>query len=194
MTKNFSLSCDRNQQPIFEELSMYFKDCRCVLEIGSGTGQHAVYFASRLPHLTWHTSDMIDNHESIQAWIAEADLGNVILPVEFHFGKNDWPNLDVDGVFTANTTHIMQRDEAELMMKTIASKLKPGGVFCQYGPMNVNGRHTSESNQAFDQSLRERGYGGICDVAELVDWAEGMTLIEQVSMPANNFLLVWSVK
>ncbi|MBR7887778.1 DUF938 domain-containing protein [Marinomonas sp. A79] len=193
MTKEFSPSCERNQQPILDQLSLYFKDAKNVLEIGSGTGQHAVYFSERLPHLTWNTSDMLDYHGSILAWMAEAKLSNLVAPFEFHFGKNDWPSLDIDAVFTANTTHIMQREEARLMMQTIAKNLASGGIFCQYGPMNINGEYTSEGNREFDQNLRERGCGGICDVAELEEWAGSMALVEKISMPANNTLLVWKV-
>lgn len=191
MKKEFSPSCERNQQPILNQLSVYFRDSKNVLEIGSGTGQHAVFFAERLPHLTWNTSDISDYHGSILAWMADAQLDNLVAPIEFHFGKNDWPNLEIDAVFTANTTHIMQREDAKLMMQTVAQYLKSGGVFCQYGPMNMNGEYTSEGNREFDQSLRERGYGGICDVVELVQWASDMVLVEQIAMPANNTLLVW---
>ncbi len=191
--KDYSPSCDRNKQPIIEQLVVHFEHCKNVLEIGSGTGQHAVFFAERLPHLIWNTSDMLDYHGSIQAWMVEAKLSNIVSPIEFHFGKNDWPSLDIDGVFTANTTHIMQRDAAQLMMETVASNLKSGAVFCQYGPMNVNGKYTSEGNREFDQHLKESGCGGIRDLAELIEWAAGMELVEQISMPANNFLLVWKV-
>ncbi|MCV2403251.1 class I SAM-dependent methyltransferase [Marinomonas sp. C2222] len=191
MAKAFSPSCDRNQQPILDQLSVYFKQAQQVLEIGSGTGQHAVFFAKYLSHVTWRTSDMLENHGSIQAWIDEANLTNLIAPFEFHFGKHAWPDLAVDAVFTANTTHIMQREDAKLMMETVAENLPKGGVFCQYGPMNVDGEYTSEGNRDFDQSLQQGGYGGIRDIAELVEWAVGMTLVEKVDMPANNFLLVW---
>jgi len=193
MTKAFAPSCDRNQQPIFEQLSVHFKECKQVLEVGSGTGQHAVFFAERLPHLIWNTSDMLDYHRSIQAWMAEAELSNIVSPIEFHFGKNDWPSLDIDAVFTANTTHIMQYEDAKLMMETVSENLKSDGVFCQYGPMNVNGEYTSDGNREFDQQLRQSDCGGIRDVAELMEWAAGMELVEQIPMPANNFLLVWKV-
>lgn len=193
MTKNFAPSCDRNQQPILDQLVVHFQGCQQILEVGSGTGQHAVFFAKHLPHLVWNTSDMLENHDSINAWMKEANLSNVIAPFEFHFGKNDWPDLPLDGVFTANTTHIMQRDQAKLMMKTVGENLPSGGVFCQYGPMNVNGEYTSEGNREFDQSLKAGGYGGICDIAELTEWAEEMALVESIPMPANNMLLVWTV-
>lgn len=191
MSKAFSPSCERNQHPILEQLSVYFRNSQRVLEIGSGTGQHAVHFAKHLSHLNWHTSDMVDNHDSICAWMDEANLSNLFPPIEFHFGKNDWPALDVDAIFTANTTHIMQVNEAELMMQTVATKLKKGGIFCQYGPMNREGQYTSASNRDFDQQLQQNGYGGIRDVEELIQWAQGMELIEQIPMPANNVLLVW---
>ena len=191
MSKSFSPSCDRNQQAIIDQLVVYFKNAKQVLEIGSGTGQHAVFFAKRLSHVTWHTSDMLENHDSIKAWMDEAQLSNLVVPFEFHFGKHDWPQLPLDAVFTANTTHIMQREDARLMMQTVAQNLPEGGVFCQYGPMNVDGEYTSEGNRDFDQSLREGGYGGIRDIAELTVWATGMTLVEKVAMPANNFLLIW---
>jgi cyclopropane fatty-acyl-phospholipid synthase-like methyltransferase len=193
MSKGFAPSCERNQQPILEQLSIYFKDRKQVLEIGSGTGQHAVFFAQYLPHLIWNTSDMLDNHKSIYAWMNEASLSNVVAPIEFHFGKHAWPDLPIDAIFTANTTHIMQREDAKLMMQTIAKNLPAGGVFCQYGPMNVNGEYTSDSNRDFDLHLAESGCGGICDIAELKEWATGMILAEQIPMPANNFLLVWKV-
>jgi cyclopropane fatty-acyl-phospholipid synthase-like methyltransferase len=193
MTKGFSPSCDRNQQPILDQLSVHFKDCQQVLEIGSGTGQHAVFFAKNLPHLIWNTSDMVDNHASIHAWMEEANVGNLVAPIEFHFGKNDWPALPIDAIFTANTTHIMQREDAKLMMKVVGEQLPSGGVFCQYGPMNVNGEYTSEGNRDFDKHLEISGCGGICDIAELEAWATDMVLVEKVPMPANNFLLVWKV-
>lgn len=193
MAKGFSSSSERNQQVIIEQLAVYLKNAKQVLEIGSGTGQHAVFFAQRLPHVTWHTSDMLENHDSIKAWMDEAQLNNLVVPFEFHFGKHVWPELALDAVFTANTTHIMQREDARLMMQTVAQNLPEGGVFCQYGPMNVDGEYTSEGNRDFDQSLREGGYGGIRDIAELTEWAAGMTLVEKVVMPANNFLLVWQV-
>ena len=193
MSKGFSTSCERNQQPILEQLSIYFKDSKQVLEIGSGTGQHAVFFAQSLPHLIWNTSDMLDNHKSIKAWKQDEEVKNIVDPIEFHFGKNDWPDLDIDAIFTANTTHIMQREEAKLMMEMVTTHLPSGGVFCQYGPFNVNGEYTSDGNRSFDQHLAESDCGGIRDIEELTEWAIGMQLAYKVPMPANNFLLVWRV-
>jgi cyclopropane fatty-acyl-phospholipid synthase-like methyltransferase len=191
MSKQFSSSTERNKHPIFEQLSVYFKDRQSILEIGSGTGQHAIFFAPKMPHLTWHTSDMPESHASIQAWISESGSGNISNPTEFTVGQDAWPNVTIDAVFTANTTHIMQPQEAQIMMEMVAKNLPEGGVFCQYGPMMVNGEHTSDSNQAFNQSLRQGGFGGIPDINQLASWAEGMNLAAKIPMPSNNFLLVW---
>jgi len=194
MSKRFAPYCERNKQPILEQLSVYFKESQRVLEIGSGTGQHGVYFAEQLPHLMWYTSDMPENHASITAWINESELQNIILPIEFTIGRDTWPGVPVDAVFTANTTHIMQPEEVRQMMALIAANLPDGGMFCQYGPMKINGECTSDSNREFDNTLKASGYGGIRSVEQLIDWGKGMKLIKQIPMPANNFLLVWQIR
>ncbi|QUM77071.1 DUF938 domain-containing protein [Moritella sp. 24] len=191
MTKCFSPSVERNKHVISEQLTVYFKQSQDVLEIGSGTGQHAIHFAHKMPHLNWHTSDMPENHASVKAWILESGSENITNPVKFTVGHDSWPDVNVDAVFTANTTHIMQPDEAQAMMEMVASHLPKGGVFCQYGPMIVNGDYTSDSNREFDDSLKQRGFGGIRDIEQLESWARGMTLVTKIPMPANNFLLVW---
>lgn len=189
--KPFSQACENNKQPILEVLKTFLVDRKCLLEIGSGTGQHATYFAPRLKHLEWYTSDMPDHHHGIKGWLADAPSSNLHLPLSFTIGINPWPLVKVDSVFTANTTHIMQPFEAQIMMQLVAENLPEGGIFCQYGPFNFHGKYTSDSNAAFDQHLGEQGCGGIRDIDELILWAKPMTLIEKVAMPANNFLLVW---
>jgi len=191
MKKRFSPSFERNKHPIFEQLSVHFKNSQNVLEIGSGTGQHGVFFAEKMPHLNWHTSDMPENHDSVSAWITELSLDNISNPIEFTVGQDAWPVVAIDAVFTANTTHIMQLEEAKIMMEMVAKNLPEGGVFCQYGPMVVNGEYTSDSNREFDKSLKQKGFGGIRDIKQLVSWANGMDLVAKIPMPANNFLLVW---
>lgn len=191
MTAEFSPSCERNKDPILSVLTEQFSNTSKVLEIGSGTGQHAVYFAPQLLHLFWQCSDLIANHPSILAWQQEQPSNNLGAPVEFCIGEHEWPIQDADAVFTANTTHIMQPDEAKLMMQLIAKNLPKNGVFCQYGPFNINGQFTSESNQSFDHNLKMQGYGGIRDIDELVSWGEGLTLVDKISMPANNMILIW---
>ncbi|UGA56312.1 DUF938 domain-containing protein [Vibrio sp. VB16] len=193
MSKCFSPSFERNKQVIFEQLSIYFKNSQNVLEIGSGTGQHAVFLAPKISNLNcWYTSDMPENHLSINAWVSESGSDIISNPFTLKIGQDSWPNIEIDAVFTANTTHIMQQKDAQLMMRMIAKNLPKGGVFCQYGPMMVNGEHTSSTNQEFDKSLTKKGFGGIRDIEDLVSWAKGMELVTKIPMPANNFMLVWT--
>ncbi|SDH62532.1 Protein of unknown function [Vibrio xiamenensis] len=194
MSKNFAPACERNKAPILEQLQVHFANATQVLEIGSGTGQHAIHFAKHLPHLKWHTSDSAVNHASIHAYLRDAKLNNLVAPCEFIVGVNDWPKLDVDAVFTANTTHIMQVHEAQLMMALVASHLPKGGVFCQYGPMKIAGDYTGLSDEEFDRHILAQGFGGIRDIEQLQQWAPGLILRERIAMPANNFLLVWRVE
>lgn len=194
MNMPFSQACENNKAPIAKQLQDYFGTRKKVLEIGSGTGQHAVYFAPRLPHLSWQTSDMPNNHSGINCWLAEYPASNLRAPIGFTVGMDEWPDMDIDGVFTANTSHIMQVDEAQGMMHLVAKNLPVNGVFCQYGPFNVDGHYTSESNRDFDQHLKNQGCGGIRDIAELQEWAGPMTLHGRIQLPANNFLLVWIKK
>lgn len=192
--KPFSQACENNKVPILEVLTRAFAGASRVLEIGSGTGQHAVYFAARMPHLHWMTSDLRENHPGILAWIGENPSPNLVPPVELDVRAASWPVDNVDAVFTANTTHIMHWPEVVQMIRGVAALLPPGGVFAQYGPFNYNGSYTSESNQRFDASLRARDAGmGIRDFQAVEETARsgGMVLIEDVAMPANNRTLVW---
>lgn len=192
--KPFSQACENNKRPILDVLSRVLADRTTLLEIGSGTGQHATYFASKLNHVEWHTSDMPDNHIGINAWLDDVVVENLHPPISFTIGDNRnvvWPLIDVDAVFTANTTHIMQPSESKIMMQLVAENLPEGGVFFQYGPFNFQGQYTSESNRSFDQYLNEQGCGGIRDIDELTLWAKPLMLIEIISMPANNYMLIW---
>ncbi|MFQ3189045.1 MAG: trans-aconitate methyltransferase [Paraglaciecola sp.] len=190
--KPFSQACENNKQPILDILSRVLEHKKILLEIGSGTGQHAAYFAPRLMHLEWHTSDMPDKHLGIAAWLADMKVDNLHSPLAFTIGDTStWPLVNVDAVYTANTTHIMQPSDTKLMMKLVANNLLSGGVFCQYGPYNFQGQYSSESNQSFDQHLSEQGCGGIRDIDELILWANPLILIKTISMPANNFMLIW---
>ena len=136
--KPFSQACENNKQPILDVLNRVLADKKRLLEIGSGTGQHAAYFAPKLSHLEWHTSDMPDKHLGIVAWLEDAAVNNLHQPLSFTIGTNAWPIDNVDAVYTANTTHIMQPLEAQLMMQLVADNLPNGGVFCQYGPYNFS--------------------------------------------------------
>ena len=192
MLKPFSQACENNKTHIIEHLKALFSRCNSVLEIGSGTGQHAVYFAQHLPNINWHTSDLVNNHAGINMYVDEYKLINLHKPLAFDIENDKWP-ITVDAVFTANTTHIMSREVAHKMMTLVANHLPIGGLFCQYGPFNYQGKYTSDSNHRFDLWLLERGHGGIRNIEELQRWVEekGLHLEEKILMPANNFILVW---
>lgn len=191
MNKPFSQACENNKQPILDVLVRVLAGSKKLLEIGSGTGQHAAYFAPRLTHLEWQTSDMPNNHKGINAWLEDVSSRSLKLAMSFTIGIDEWPLGNFDAVFTANTTHIMHPSEAQLMMKLVADNLPDGGLFCQYGPYKFQGQYTSDSNAAFDQHLSKQGCGGIRDIDELILWAKPLRLVETISMPANNFTLIW---
>lgn len=194
MTKRFSAACERNREPILAVLRDVFADCRHVLEIGSGTGQHAVFFGRQLPHLTWQASDLPDNHASIRAWQHEAQLPNVLPPLTLDANSADWPHGPFDAVFSANTCHIMAWHEVEAMFGGIGRVLQTGGVLCIYGPFNYDGAFTSAGNAQFDASLRAHApHMGIRDIDSINRLAVTRKLVPQAdcSMPANNRLLVW---
>ena len=192
--KPFSPACERNRGPILQILREVLSDCRCVLEIGSGTGQHAVYFGAQLPYLVWQTSDVAENHAGIQAWLKEAKLPNVRQPLLLDVAASTWPEENFDAIFSANTCHIMSWLEVEAMFEGIGRVLEEGGILCIYGPFNYHGAFTSESNARFDAALRASvPHRGIRD-AEAVDalaMKHGMQLEADHEMPANNRLRVW---
>ncbi|MCG7980563.1 MAG: class I SAM-dependent methyltransferase [Candidatus Thiodiazotropha endolucinida] len=191
--KPYSEACDENKGPILEVLLRLYRDVQTVLEIGSGTGQHAVHFATAMPHLTWQTSDMEENHPGIRAWLREAALPNVRNPIGLDVNRA-WPAGEYDAIFSANTTHIMSWPEVELMFQGVGQVLKRGGCFALYGPFNYQGGYTSESNQRFDQWLKSRDpLSGIRDFEMLDELAASNHLIfsEDVEMPVNNRILVW---
>jgi SAM-dependent methyltransferase len=192
--KPFAESCEQNKLPILYILRETFAQTRLVLEIGSGTGQHAVCFARELPYLTWQTSDVSENHSGIQAWLDEARLSNVLPPLQLDVATSSWPPRIYDGVFSANTVHIMHWPQVEDLFAGIGQVLLPAGRFCLYGPFNSNGRYTAESNARFDIWLKQRDPGmGVRDMEELDRLAleAGLTRIGQHPMPADNFMLVW---
>lgn len=194
MTKPYAQSCDENREPILGVLRNLFRDRRAVLEIGSGTGQHAVYFAAQLPHLIWHTSDVAENHVGIKAWLDEAHLPNVEPPLALDVTQPRWPTPGVDAVFSANTVHIMSWPAVEACFAGVGRLLPSGGLFALYGPFNYDGRYTSESNARFDAWLKSRDpRSGIRDVRDLDALAGAARLepLHDVEMPVNNRILCW---
>ena len=194
LEKPFSQACENNQQAIFAIIESVFAKAQHVLEIGSGTGQHASYFAPRLPHLIWQTSDQAEYHPGINAWLDAASAKNLRRPLSLNVDMPQWPIATVDAVFSANTCHIMGWASVVNMFKQLAGVLSAGGTLAIYGPFNYDGQFTSPSNANFDQWLKQRGaQQGIRDfeaVDKLANEA-GMTLLEDNAMPANNRLLVW---
>ena len=192
--KSISPSCDRNQQPIFETLKAVFPKTADILEIGSGTGQHAVYFLTNKSDWCWQTSDITERHEGIQEWLADAGLSNALPPLELEGCSSSWPDKKYDAVFSANTAHIMSWDEVCCMIRGVANVLMNGGCFCLYGPFNKNGEYNSEGNRRFDAQLRaEIPHMGIRDIEDLVGEADtaGLSFEKEIEMPANNRILVF---
>lgn len=191
----FSEACEQNKGPILEVLEEAFRERHRILEIGSGTGQHAAWFPAALPHLQWLPSDRAGNLEGIRQWLAEAGLANVAAPVELDVHDSPWPVAGVDGVFSANTAHIMDDATVAAMFAGVGRLLEGGGTFVLYGPFNYGGQYTSDSNARFDQWLKARDPAmGIKDFESLVALAAaaGMELEADHAMPANNRSLVWS--
>ena len=194
MIKPYSAACDNNRQPIREIIEVLFAGCKEVLEIGSGTGQHAVCFAEKMPHLTWRSSDLRENHAGIQLWLDEANLANAPPPLMLDVNQAHWPELEVDAVFCANTIHIIGWDSVKAMIAGAGRLLPDKGMLVLYGPFNYNNAYTSESNARFDMWLRQRDPdSGIRDFEDVDQLAKAADLYIQrdYAMPANNRLICW---
>jgi cyclopropane fatty-acyl-phospholipid synthase-like methyltransferase len=188
-------SCDRNQGPILEVLLLHFSKSKQVLEVGSGTGQHAVHFAAAMPWLTWQTADMADSLPGIRLWLEDAALPNLPPPLELDV-NGPWPRGPYDAVFSANTLHIMGWPEVRNLFAALDGVMAKDAVLAVYGPFNYGGKFTSDSNAAFDVWLKERysQASGIRDFEAVNALAEsiGLALIADHAMPANNRTLVWT--
>jgi cyclopropane fatty-acyl-phospholipid synthase-like methyltransferase len=187
-------ACERNRDPILAVLRLHFADRTRVLEIGSGTGQHAVHFAAALPFLVWQTSDVAENLPGIRAWLDEAKLTNTPPPLALDAGGDDWPHARYDAIFSANTLHIMSWREVVGLFAALPHVATRDAKLAIYGPFNHGGAFTSDSNAAFDASLKARApHMGIRDIEAVDALARnaGFALIDDVAMPANNRTLVW---
>lgn len=194
MDMPFSQACENNKVPILEILGPRLSEPGLVLEIGTGTGQHAVHFASALPHLEWQPSDHPDAMATSAQRLRSADLANIRPALALDVAVTPWPIDRAEAVFSANTAHIMSWPEVCDLFAGVAGLLGPRQPFLLYGPFHENGQATSASNAAFDQQLRARNPAmGIRDQAELVALGHrhGLALVETLAMPANNRLLVW---
>jgi Protein of unknown function (DUF938). len=190
----FSQACENNKHPILAQLQLLFKEPTSVYEIGSGTGQHAVFFAEQLPHVRWQSSDCSENVEFIQRRIDLSGLPNLPPCLQFEVGRHPWPEK-IENVFSANTAHIMAWPLVEQTIEGVGRHLQAGGFFVLYGPFNYGGQYTSESNRSFDAYLKERGgQQGIRDFEAIDHVAQksGLKLWQDVAMPANNRLLIFA--
>jgi len=192
--KPFAPACERNRDPILAVLRAHFADRSRVLEIGSGTGQHAVHFAAALPFLVWQASDVAGNLPGIRAWLDEAKLANTPAPLVLDVAGGEWPATPFDAVFSANTLHIMSWPEVETLFAALDAITTRDAKLAIYGPFNYDGAFTSASNAAFDASLKQRApHMGIRDAGAVDALARkaGFVLIDDVAMPANNRTRIW---
>lgn len=189
----YSEACERNREPILAVLRQHFAARRQVLEIGSGTGQHAVHFAAALPQLVWQTSELEPNLAGVRLWLEESRLPNLPPPIALDV-TGTWPDTRFDAVFTANTLHIMSWPDVRTLFASLPKVLAADAMLAVYGPFNYNGRFTSPSNASFDEWLKQRSpHSGIRDFAAVDELARsiGFALVEDRPMPANNRTLVW---
>lgn len=192
----FSEACERNKDVILDIISPILKPLNNVLEVGTGTAQHAVHFARNCPNVEWQTSDQAHYLDGIEAQLSVAKLDNVHRPVELNVNQVPWlkNGRRFDAVFTANTFHIMTEGDVEQFFAGLPQVMNEKFILMVYGPFKYQGKFTSESNANFDASLRSRECGSaIRDFERVNQLAEqhGLVLLNDHSMPANNQLLVW---
>ncbi len=190
----FYAAAEQNREPILAVLAELFDRPGLVLEVGSGSGQHAVHFATNLPHLTWQATDLPEQLPGITRWREIAGLDNMLAPLTLDLADPKWPVAACDEAFSANTAHVLPWRLVEAMLAGIAARLRPGGRFCLYGPFRYGDRHTSESNASFDASLRRRDpRQGVRDALRLEEFGleVGLVLEGDREMPVNNRLLVF---
>ncbi len=190
----FSEACERNKDFILNVLREAFADSTTILEIGSGTGQHVVYFSGQLPMLNWQPTDTAEYLDGLCKRVATEAPDNVENPIELDVRMQPWPVGSFDGAFSANTLHFMSWTCVEQFFRGIGESLTNRSVLCVYGPFRYAGEFTSDSNARFDQHLKQmdtqKGIKDFEAINELAK-AERLELIQDVAMPANNQILVW---
>lgn len=193
-TISFSSACDRNQKPILDQLRVLFPQQGTILEIGSGTGQHAVFLTRNMQGLLWQPSDRLENLAGLQARFSTEGNEHLLPLVQLDVLTDPWPGRSYEGAFSANTAHIMCWEAVVAMFTGVAAHLLPGARFCLYGPFNIDNCFTSDSNAQFDAGLRAKdSQMGIRDMAAIESLANlhHMQLEHKLAMPANNFILVF---
>lgn len=194
MSLPFSQACENNKDPILAVLRHAFADVSSVLEVGSGTGQHAVYFAQHLNHLRWQPSDQGDYLSAVRARVQAMPADNLAMPVHFDV-LGPAPEGQFDALFSANTCHIMPEAAVQALFEHLAVTFTSIRKLCIYGPFKVDGKHTSDSNAQFDASLKQQDSAmGIRDREWIIQLAKtaGFSLDKAHPMPANNQLLAFS--
>jgi SAM-dependent methyltransferase len=189
-----SPSVARNRDPILAVLRRVLPSTGTVLEIASGTGEHATYFAAAFPGLTWQPSD--PDEQALRSIAAHRATGlpNLLAPLSLDAASPKWPVAHVDAVVAINMVHISPWRATQGLMAGAGRVLPPGGVLYLYGTYKENGAHTAPSNAAFDQDLRGRDpEWGVRDLEEVVELAEanGLRLVERIAMPANNLSVIF---
>jgi hypothetical protein len=198
----YAAATARNREAILEVLKRVFPHSGRVLEVASGTGEHAAYFASRLPGITWQPSDPDPDHRvsisSWAAWAAESAPENAAavlpLPLDLDVRANSWPVQEAAAVVCINMIHIAPWDCCLGLLDGAARVLGPGGTLYLYGPFRIDGKHTAPSNERFDQWLSgENPSWGVRDLDQVVAEARprGLELLETVPMPANNLSVIF---
>ncbi len=191
--KPFSQACENNKTPILEIIRHVFANTGYVFEIGSGTGQHACYFAKHLAHLIWQPTDKPENIQGINLWQETSALANLKPAIALNITDEIWPCDTIEAAFTANTLHIMSEQEVQLGFDQLCKRLTPKALLCIYGPFNYNGNYSSDSNAQFDSWLKSQNpLSGIKNSEDIVSLAadRGLSLSHDFDMPANNQLLV----
>ncbi|MBT8468295.1 MAG: DUF938 domain-containing protein [Deltaproteobacteria bacterium] len=196
MAKGFAPAAERNRQPILDVLRRVLPGTGLVLEVASGTGQHAVFFSEHLSNLRWLPSDAsMEALRSINAWVEESNRENLLPAIDLDVCSPPWPIANADAMLCINMIHISPWEATESLFRGAQALLAPGSPLVTYGPYRHHGKHSAPSNAAFDESLRSRNpRWGVRDIDELVELAgrTGLVLQERVSMPANNMTLVWA--
>ena len=192
----FSAPCERNKDDIFDVISPYLTQVGAVLEIGTGTAQHAVHFAYKLPSIDWQTSDQASYLGGIRAQLDNAKLSNIRYPLTLDVNQKRWVESGerFSAVYTANTFHIMDWQSVQAFFSRLPSVCLNGAYLIVYGPFKYQGEFTSESNRHFDETLRNSDWGsGIVDYEKIAELAQAVNfrLVKDVSMPANNQCLIF---
>lgn len=194
MTLAFSAAAERNKNVIGDALVPYLGSARKVLEIGSGTGQHAVYLSERYPQLSWQPTDRVENVLAIDSRVAQSGLSNIQKTLVLDVANRGTHDQHYDVIFSANTAHIMSVSEVAAMFAVVSDLLAANGYFALYGPFKYRGQHTASSNESFDAMLQQQAaHMGIRDKADLdaLAFENGLDFVEDIAMPSNNRIVVW---